>query len=212
MNVFFDTEFTGLVPNTTLISIGMVAENGKQFYAEFTDYNRKLCIENVLRNRILNIPDQKAEPRHIGDIALIDAGIENKDEDMFVRGSSNYICKHLEEWFFEFCKEDERVQLVSDVCHYDMYLFCNLFGGVLNIPQYINPVCYDICQDIMTYYSDDTCGNYYNCEENTMRNAFDVSRETFLVKVLKKDLPKGSKHNSLYDAWVIKGIYDGLRS
>ena len=39
MKIFFDTEFTGLHKNTTLISIGMIAEDGKTFYAEFTDYN-----------------------------------------------------------------------------------------------------------------------------------------------------------------------------
>ena len=37
MKIFFDTEFTGLHKNTTLISIGLVAENGKKFYAEFND-------------------------------------------------------------------------------------------------------------------------------------------------------------------------------
>ena len=39
MKVFFDTEFTGLHQNTTLLSIGLVAENGRSFYAEFMDYD-----------------------------------------------------------------------------------------------------------------------------------------------------------------------------
>ena len=39
MKIFFDTEFTGLHKNTTLVSIGMVAENGHTFYAELNDYN-----------------------------------------------------------------------------------------------------------------------------------------------------------------------------
>ncbi len=33
MKVFFDTEFTGLRKDTTLVSIGMIAENGETFYA-----------------------------------------------------------------------------------------------------------------------------------------------------------------------------------
>ena len=37
--IFFDTEFTGLHQNTTLISIGLVSECGKTFYAEFNDYD-----------------------------------------------------------------------------------------------------------------------------------------------------------------------------
>ena len=43
MKIFFDTEFTGLHKNTTIISIGMIAENGKKFYAESTDYDGKQC-------------------------------------------------------------------------------------------------------------------------------------------------------------------------
>lgn len=38
--IFFDTEFTGLHQNTTLISIGLIAENGQTFYAELTDYDK----------------------------------------------------------------------------------------------------------------------------------------------------------------------------
>ena len=38
MRIFFDTEFTGLHQNTTLISIGCIDENGRTFYAESTDY------------------------------------------------------------------------------------------------------------------------------------------------------------------------------
>ena len=37
MLIFFDTEFTGLTDNPKLISIGLVAENGSEFYAEVSD-------------------------------------------------------------------------------------------------------------------------------------------------------------------------------
>lgn len=36
--LYFDTEFTGLHQNTQLISIGIVSDNGKKFYAELNDY------------------------------------------------------------------------------------------------------------------------------------------------------------------------------
>jgi hypothetical protein len=38
--LFLDTEFTGLHQNTTLISIGLIADTGDTFYAELTDYDR----------------------------------------------------------------------------------------------------------------------------------------------------------------------------
>ena len=44
MKLYFDTEFTGLHKNTTLISVGLIAEDGQEFYAEFTDYDITLAI------------------------------------------------------------------------------------------------------------------------------------------------------------------------
>ena len=57
MKLFFDTEFTGLHKDTTLISIGIVSEDGRKFYAEFSDFDIRQCDnwikENVLRNLYL---------------------------------------------------------------------------------------------------------------------------------------------------------------
>lgn len=56
--VFFDTEFSGLHKNTTLISIGLISECGKTFYAELTDYDTTQIDgwlqTNVLDNLLLN--------------------------------------------------------------------------------------------------------------------------------------------------------------
>ena len=56
--IFFDTEFTGLHQETTLISFGAISECGKTFYAEFTDFDysqidRWLKL-NVIDNLILS--------------------------------------------------------------------------------------------------------------------------------------------------------------
>lgn len=40
MEIFFDTEFTGLHQSTTLISIGLISKDGRTFYAECNDYDR----------------------------------------------------------------------------------------------------------------------------------------------------------------------------
>ncbi|WP_024905193.1 3'-5' exoribonuclease [Robbsia andropogonis] len=42
MRVFVDTEFTDFL-NCELISIALVAEDGSEFYAESTDFDRTLC-------------------------------------------------------------------------------------------------------------------------------------------------------------------------
>jgi hypothetical protein len=47
--LFLDTEFTDLRPDNQLISIALVSENGKWFYAELTDsYERCECSDFVM--------------------------------------------------------------------------------------------------------------------------------------------------------------------
>ncbi len=202
MNLYFDTEFTGLVPGTTLISIGMISEDDKRFYAEFTDYNKDLCDEWITKNVIDNLMLEDKEALYT----------EKTYDTLYVKGDSNYICEALRKWLEGFDEKTQgRIQLVSDVCHYDMVLLCNLFGGAFKIPDNVNPACYDICQDLMNYFASDTSGDYYNCEDGTMEKAFDSSRERFLEKVLKVKISSETKHNAMFDAYIIKSIYEGLR-
>ena len=43
MRIYFDTEFTGLYKDTQLISIGLISEDCREFYAEISDINTKKC-------------------------------------------------------------------------------------------------------------------------------------------------------------------------
>lgn len=102
-------------------------------------------------------------------------------------------------------------QFVSDVCHYDFVLLCDLFGGAFSLPPVVNPICYDICQDITSVtglISEDFADHMYE--------AFNESREKILEWFVKRgyvrEMPAGKKHNSLYDATVIKGLYEGLNA
>ena len=212
MNLYFDTEFTGLVPGTTLISLGIVSENGYKFYAEFTDYDESLCDdwikENVLSYLWL-LPNDKTSAFQY----------DSENAVWFYKGNTNYISIQLLRWIemisnssYEVFENQivvnggERIQFVSDVCHYDFYLLQNqVFGGAFKMPDNINPVCYDICQDI-NEWSCMGVGNNFNTSEN-MHNAFDISREK-LVEDALLELPKGRKHNALYDAEVIKILYE----
>ncbi len=69
MKIFFDTEFTGLHKNTTLISIGLISEDRRCFYAELTDYDEKQCDdwieENVLKHLYTRYPKNIKEAPYI---------------------------------------------------------------------------------------------------------------------------------------------------
>ena len=138
MNLFFDTEFTGLRRNTTLISIGIVSENGKKFYAEFADYNRSQCDKWIKKNVICNLflrqfpIHRKFHPNFSKIIVdgekyeLIDSGIYEMNgileyswrkidgETTYVYGDFCSISEALGEWLSQF----DSIQFISDVCHY----------------------------------------------------------------------------------------------
>lgn len=190
MNVYFDTEFTGLVPGTTLISIGAITEYGEEFYAEFTDYNEKLVDKWIFDNVIEHLFYRDDDPQFTRGDA----------DSWMVKGKTPYVAKVFRNW----CEKlhfdhPDVIQFVSDVCQYDSVLIFDLFGGAINLPNYISPAVYDINQMIAEKTG------------KTMKEVFDISREDLLMGAYR-DLPEGDKHNSLYDARMVKMLYDGFRS
>lgn len=53
MIIFFDTEFTDLHPAAKLISIGLVSEDGREFYAELSDTYRLPDVSGFVREAVL---------------------------------------------------------------------------------------------------------------------------------------------------------------
>ena len=184
MKIFFDTEFTGLHKNTELISIGLIAENGNTFYGEITNYDKSQVDDWIQKNVINNL---KHNGHHI---------IEETKESYEISMNFEDVSFALNKWLKQF----DTVEWVSDVCHYDMVLLIDLLtnhGSALDLPYgKINSACHDINQDI---------AEAYHISEIL---AFDKSREEIL-KDSKIEIT-GEKHNSLYDAKVIKAIYERL--
>ena len=221
MKLFFDTEFTGLRKDTTLISIGIVSEDGRKFYAELTDYNENQCNkwinENVVKNLHLpHIPWHSKCTENIKKLeedgyvisqnphipregALLEYDYFKSDnENMTALGDSHWIGIALNEWLKQF----DTIQFVSDVCHYDFVLLIDLItngGTVLDLPLNISAACHDINQDIAQHFG------------VTDAEAFDMSREQIMNDLCgSEDIVTGDKHNSIYDAEVIRAIYEEI--
>jgi hypothetical protein len=118
MRVYFDTEFTGLHQNTTLISIGMVDENGDEFYAESIDYDQSQVDEWLRENVIANLGT--------ADYALV--------------GTQPVIAGAVKDWL----AERGTVEMWSDTLAYDWVLFCQLFGHAFNIPKNVYYIPFDL--------------------------------------------------------------------
>jgi len=178
MKVFFDCEFTGLHQHTTLISIGLVDEYGRKFYAEFTDYDESQ-VDSWLQENV------------VSKLMWLEGDLDMVYPMWYHRGPKQTIREELLKWLYQ----EKPIEFVSDVCHYDFVLLIDLlFDHALFMPHNYSSACYDINQDIAKFYKCDT------------QTAFNLSRESIAGKIDYEN----EKHNALYDAHVIKAVYEQL--
>lgn len=119
MKIFFDTEFTGLHQNTTLLSIGIVDENGREFYGEMVDYDESQLNDWLRDNVIANFTRE---------------AIYTKEQ----------LAKDLKKWLQAY-DYGEKIEVWSDCLAYDWVLFCQIFGGAFEVPKNIYYIPFDIC-------------------------------------------------------------------
>lgn len=195
--IFLDTEFTGLHQNTTLISIGLISECGKTFYAEFTDYD-KSQIDEWLQNNVINNLKFKEPKQGEEEYYVATRSEKNKvPNDLYksfsleLRDETSVVKHQLLQWLEQF----EQVEVWSDCLAYDWVLFCELFGGAFNIPKNVYYIPFDLSTLFKIKGIDP-----------------DINREEFCYAevYLQKPISEKPKHNSLWDAIVIKMCYDKL--
>ena len=118
--VFFDTEFTGLQQNTTLVSIGMVSEySGRTFYGVCTDYDQ-MQIDDWLQENVID---------HLHNEFIVD-----------FHGPVSELGAVIRDWLSIY----DQVEMWSDTLAYDWVLFCQLFGHAFNIPGNVYYIPFDI--------------------------------------------------------------------
>lgn len=134
MRIFFDMEFTGLHQNTTPISLGMVAEDGHEFYAEFVDYDHAQVDEWISEHVISHLNRQQG--------AANDDLVKSSNTGMRWEyyGTRAGVAVHLRDWLSHY----DTVEIWSDVLAYDWVLFCDLFGGAFGIPSNIFYIPFDL--------------------------------------------------------------------
>ena len=127
MKIFMDTEFTGLHQKTTLISIGLIAENGEMFYAELNDYDKNQIDTWLQENVIDNLLYKEGDSDY-------------NTPDYFHYGNTNFIKEKLEKWLSQF----DKVEIWSDCLAYDWVLFNQIWGHAFNIPKNVYYIPFDL--------------------------------------------------------------------
>ena len=202
LNIYMDMEFTGLVQETTLISIGMVSESNDHFYATLNDYNPALIDEWITENVMKHLihPHDKSLRLHIEDgtgwhysiFKKVLADEEKKLKSLKINYNINKEeCKsHITEWLNERLhenKHNEQIQIHCDTYAYDWVLFCELWGGALNVPKTIHYIPIDLSSYL------------HLCGEDPDINRLDFSGR------------EGTQHNALDDALTIKACFEKIR-
>lgn len=191
--LFFDTEFTGLHQATTLVSIGIISDSGKTFYAELTDYAQDQLDdwlrENVIANLLFKEP-LEGEMEHHNMVRHSDNPVGepiHQSYSVSMRTDMVGLKESLTDWLAQFGE----VEVWSDCLAYDWMLFNTIFGHAFKIPKNVYYIPFDICTSFKDKGVDP-----------------DVNREEFAGEMGEEPV----KHNALWDAKVIRKCYMKLQS
>jgi hypothetical protein len=192
--------------------------NTTSFYCEFNDFDISRCDDWVKENVVTKL-------RHYPGTLYPILGHDYSDDPVIGSGSTRQVQTWLKEWldlFYEF-----NLQIVVDCGTYDWYHFvqliaewdkkedhCNGFHGrcpscgikgnpyfkigLPKLPKNISPVPADL-NDLIAIK-----------KGITPKDAFDLNREDMALDSLPGE-DANEKHNALWDAKIIKIIYNKLR-
>ncbi len=186
MKLFFDTEFTGLHQATTLISLGIVAEDGRTFYAEFTDYDKSQVNDWLQKHIIDNLRLINHHATSGGHEMYY--GLEGKkDRDFW-----SYECfgktEHIKNCLLMWLEQFDSVEFWSDCLAYDWVLLNGLISdyskGYPELPKNVHYIPFDICTMFKLAGIDP-----------------DISREEY------SGMTDAIQHNALDDARMIKACW-----
>jgi len=131
MRYFIDTEFSELGPHLPidLISIGIVAEDGREFYAVSTEFREADCSDWVQKNVL---------PYLLGVVRV---------------GIGQASLKEIRAAILKFCDPEQygKPRFWGYYADYDWVVFCQIFGAMANLPKGWPMYCRDLkqwCDDL----------------------------------------------------------------
>lgn len=233
MKYFIDTEFIEgfhkpLVGKKRhfidLISIGIVAEDGRTYYAVSNEFNPKDSDDWVYKNVISNIVLEWVQSYGGDGRNKVLDRIEGTGKYGAVRlmqyeiGKSN---KQIAEEILEFvgCWRDQHFYRVGDdvpeiygyYADYDWVLFCSLFGRMIDLPKGFPMYCKDLKQMLDEKVDKSTLA-YYGTDLEGSGAGKNLEGKLKLIKA-HIDYPKQTnEHNALDDAKWNFELYKFIKS
>lgn len=135
MRYFIDTEFIENGTTIDLLSIGIVAQDGREFYAENLDADLSKASSWVQENILPHLWSRQS------DKSAANQWIRNGGFGGFLNRES--IAKDV----ILFFKDDPSIKIWAYYADYDWVAFCQLFGTMMDLPTGFPMYCLDIKQE-----------------------------------------------------------------
>lgn len=138
MKYFLDTEFIESSERKTidLISIGIVAEDGRKYYAISSEFDESLASDWVKENVLSKLPSR--------------LGTFNPAEALFSTLNESKAWKSratIREEILEFTSQDvSPIEFWAAWAAYDWVVFCWIFGDMIDLPEGYPYYCNDVIQ------------------------------------------------------------------
>ena len=154
MRFWIDTEFIETGKTIDLVSIGIVAEDGREYYAVSKEFDPSNADEWVIENVLMKLPPcpvgsffedhcQRWRPRYI---QLSDPSVSPTDKEQALLWKDRYtIAKEI----MSFVSPDDygKPEIWAYYADYDWVVFCWLWGRMTDLPQGFPMYCRDIKQE-----------------------------------------------------------------
>lgn len=121
MKYFYDTEFIEDGKTIDLISIGIVAEDGREYYAISTEFKEKKASDWVKENVLRHLPPRKVNPMYESP-RLVEASRAWKSRQKIKEDIIKFI-------------GDDKPEFWAYYADYDHVALCQLFGTMMDLPK-----------------------------------------------------------------------------
>lgn len=168
-----------------LISIGIVCEDGREYYAISTEFNPKDADDWVRKNVISGLPDRNVgfydSPRRKQESLLWKSNAQIVNDILaFVYPDIFKNFKTVEKEFYQRSKEygwnTEQPKLYAYYADYDWVLFCSLFGRMIDLPKGFPMYCRDLKQRFDEEFTEDIKKDQRYPSQKDEHNALDDAR------------------------------------
>ena len=142
MKYFLDTEFIEKPGSIQLISIGIVSDDGRTFYAENTSFDERDADEWVKQNVLSKLKwwgNANAKKGYCNSSAQ---HYDTNEEEYEVFGTISLIRDSL----LDFFRHKDNPEFWGYYSDYDWVIFCWIFGKMINLPDGFPMYCKDLKQ------------------------------------------------------------------